>query len=175
VVNAPISVETLLNAKVNGVTVVDGAVLAAGTYAVTGAGGKDVGPFRASIALSQPLLVTSTVPNPVPRSQDLTLSWTGGGTDQVTISGSSSVAAPGSTPSQPIIDSGVFTCVTTGDKGTFTVPTAILQQLPAANGSVTVSSNSKTVDFTAPLIAGGNLDFGYFSTGFSSRFAVAFK
>ena len=168
--NATISTETLLNAKVNGVTVVNGAVLAAGTYTVTGAGGKDVGPFTASIVLSQPLVVTSTVPSTIPRSQDFTLSWNGGGTEAVIITGASSVAAPGSTPASPIVDSGVFKCMTTGDKRTFTVPASILGQLPAAKGSITVSSNNQNINFTAPLTAGGNLDSGYFSTGFSSRF-----
>ncbi|HYM12403.1 MAG TPA: hypothetical protein VEU62_16825 [Bryobacterales bacterium] len=175
VVNAPLSIETLLNGKVNGVTVVNGAVLTAGTYTVTGPGGKDVGPFQASITLSQPLVVTSAVPNPVPRSKDLTISWTGGGTEQVTITGGSSVPAPGSAPGHPIIDSTQFTCVTTGDKGTFTVPASILQQLPAAKGSITISSNYKMTTFTAPLVAGGNLDYGFFYTGFQSRFSTAFN
>ena len=175
VVNAPISVETLLNAKVNGVTVVNGAVLAAGTYTITGPGGKDVGPFQASIDLSQPLTVTSTVPGTIPRGQDFVISWTGGGTDQVTITGGSSLAAPGNTAAHPIIDSGSFTCVTTGDKGTFTVPASILEQLPAAKGSINVSSNNKMTTFTAPLVAGGNIDYGYFATGFQNRFRVAFN
>jgi uncharacterized protein (TIGR03437 family) len=168
--NATLSTATTLNARVNGVTVVNGGVLAAGSYTVTGAGGKDVGPFKTSITLSQPLVVTSTVPTTIPRSQDLTLSWTGGGTDAVIISGASSVAAPGSTAANPIVDSGTFTCMTTGDKRTFTIPASILGQLPAARGSITVSSNSQNISFTAPLTAGGNLDAGYFSTGFSSRF-----
>ena len=99
--NATISTATTLNARVNGVTVVNGGVLAAGTYTVTGAGGKDVGPFKASITLSQPLVVSSTVPGTIPRSQDLTLSWNGGGTDAVIITGSSSVAAPGIDRRQP--------------------------------------------------------------------------
>jgi len=173
--NAPISIETLLNAKVNGVTVVNGAVLAAGSYTITGPGGKDVGPFQATIMMSQPLLVASTIPNPIPRTQDFTIKWTGGGTDTVTISGSASVAAPGSTPANVMVDSGVFRCLTTGDKGTFTVPGSILQQLPAGKGSLTLSSNNKMTTFTAPLVAGGNLDYGYFYAGFQNRFSTAYQ
>ena len=175
VVNAPLSVETLLNARVGGVTVVNGAVLAAGTYTITGAGGRDVGPFQASIPMSQPLSVTSTVPSSLQRSQDLTLAWAGGGTDPVVITGFSSVAAPGSTPGNPVLDLGIFTCVTTGDRQGFTVPTSVLQQLPAANGSITISSNNATINFTAPMVAGGNLDYGYFTTGFSNRFTVSYR
>jgi hypothetical protein len=166
--NALLSIETILNGKVNGVTVVNGAVLTASTYTVTG--GKDVGPFQASIQMPEPLVVTSAIPNPVPRSQDLVISWTGGGTEQVTISGGANVAAPGSTPANPIVDSTQFTCVTTGDKGTFTVPASILQQLHAAKGSITISSNYKMTTFTAPLVAGGNIDYGFFYTGFQNRF-----
>ena len=174
IVNAPISTATLLNGKVNGVTVVDGAVLSAGTYTVTGPGGKDVGPFQASIDMAEPVTVTSAVPATILPAQDFVITWTGGGTDQVTISGGSSVQAPGSTPANPIIDSGQFTCVTTADVGTFTVPASVLQQLPAANGSVKVSSNYMTT-FTAPLVAGGNIDCGFFYTGFENRYRVAYN
>ena len=167
--DATISTATTLNARVNGVTVVSGGVLAAGTYTVTGAGGKDVGPFK-PLTLSQPLVVSSTVPATIPRRQDLTLSWNGGGTDAVIITGSSSVAAPDRPPPTRWSNSGTFTCMTTGDKRTFTIPASILGQLPAARGSITVTSNSQNINFTAPLTAGGNLDAGYFSTGFSSRF-----
>ena len=74
----------------NGVTVVNGGVLAAGTYTVTGAGGKDVGPFKPhhSVAAAGG---HQHGPRHDSTSQDLTLSWNGGGTDAVTITGSSSV------------------------------------------------------------------------------------
>lgn len=177
--NVPITALTILSSKVSGVAALDGSVLAAGTYTFTSSGGKDVGPFVASIKISQPLVVTGGLPSTVVRSQDLSIAWTGGGTDPVTISGSSSVRAPGSTATNVMVDSGVFRCVTTADKGAFTVPSSILQQLPASSagssGGLNVSSNSAIVTFTAPLAAGGNLDYGYFSTGYDNRSNPVFK
>ena len=65
--------------------------------------------------------------------------------------------------------------MTTADKGGFTVPASVLQQVPAANGSLNVSSNNEMSTFTAPLVAGGNLDYGFFSAGFANQFSVAYK
>jgi uncharacterized protein (TIGR03437 family) len=175
IVKVPISVQTILNGQVAGVTVIAGAVYTAGTYKITGMGGKDVGQFQASITMVQPLTVTGTIGKSISRSADLPIAWTGGGTQVVTITAASAVAAPGSTPTAPITDSGVVTCVTTADKGGFTIPTALLQQLPAANGSVTVVSNSATVNFTAPLVAGGNVDPANLGAGFQSRFSATWK
>jgi hypothetical protein len=78
-----------------------GAFLTPGDYTMSGPGGKDVGPFQATIRMSQPLVVTSKITTPIARSQSLTISWSGGGTDVVEISGSSAVAAacaPGDRP-----------------------------------------------------------------------------
>ncbi len=173
--NVPISVQTLLNGQVAGVTVVAGAVLTAGIYTVTGSGGKDVGPFQATTTLVQPLVVTGMIGKSISRSADLPIAWTGGGAQTVTITAAAALAAPGSTPANPIEDSGIVTCVTTADKGGFTIPTAMLQKLPAANGSVTVVSNGATLNFTAPLVAGGNVDFTNIGSGFQSRFSATFQ
>ena len=171
----PISTITLLNGNNPGVTATNGAVLAAGTYTVTGAGGKDVGPFQATIQMAQPLVVTGGVPTEVDRNVPISITWTGGGTSQVTISGGSSVPAPGNTAANPLIDSGQFSCITTADKGGFTVPASILQQMPVGSGNVRLSSNYLMNNFTAPLVAGGNLDFGYFYTGFENLFNPSYK
>jgi uncharacterized protein (TIGR03437 family) len=175
IVNVPLSAETILNGQVAGVTVIAGAVYTAGTYTITGPGGKDVGQFQTTTTLVQPLTVTGTIGKDISRGSDLPIAWTGGGTQTVTITASAAVAAPGSTPSSPITDSGVVTCVTTADKGGFTIPTAMLQQLPAANGAVTIVSNAPVTNFTAPLVAGGNLDLGYLNSGFQSRFSAIYQ
>jgi uncharacterized protein (TIGR03437 family) len=171
IVNVPVTAETILNGQVGGVTVIAGAVYTAGNYTITGQGGKDVGKFQTSITLVQPLVVTGTIGKSISRSADLPIAWTGGGTQTVTITAAAAAAIPGSQS----IDSGVVTCVTTADKGGFTIPTAMLQQLPAANGSVTLVSSAATVDFKAPLVAGGNIDFGYLGAGFQSRFSATYK
>ena len=172
-VNVPLSAQTLLNGQVGGVTVVAGGVLAAGTYTVNGLGGNDVGKFQTSITIPQPLVVTGTIGKNISRSVDLPIAWTGGGTLPVTISAASALAVPGTNPQQ--IDSGVVTCVTTADKGGFTIPTGMLQQLPAANGSVTLVVNTAAIGFTAPLVAGGNVDIAQIGAGFQSRFTATWQ
>ena len=173
VVNVPLSAETLLNGQVGGVTVVGGGVLAAGTYTVNGMGGNDVGKFQTSITIPQPLVVTGTIGKSISRSADLPIAWTGGGTLPVTITATSAAAIAGTNPQQ--IDSGVVTCVTTADKGGFTIPTGMLQQLPAANGAVTIVSDSAAISFTAPLVAGGNVDVAQIGAGFQSRFTATYQ
>lgn len=153
-------------------------VISAGTYTVSGAGGADIGPFTANITIGQPLTITGGLPATVNRSQDLPINWTGGAsTDIVIIAGTSSVLASG-TAQNGTYNSATFTCTTTGDKHTFTVPTAILQQLPAtpsgaasgsAVGSLAVLTTSTPSSgnglFTAPLKAGGSTDYGLFTAG----------
>lgn len=173
--NASVSVQTLLNGQVGGVTVVAGVVLEAGLYRITGMGGKDIGPFETTLTLVDPLTIKGTIGKSISRGSDLAIAWTGGGDQTVTITAAAAVAAPGSTPTHPITNSTVVTCVTTADKGGFTIPTAMLQQLPAANGSVTIVSNSATGTFTAPLVSGGNVDFATIGSGFQSRFSASYK
>ncbi len=47
--------------------------------------------------------------------------------------------------------------------------------MPVGNGNVRLSSNYAMSTFTAPLVSGGNLDFGYFYTGFQNSFNPDFK
>jgi uncharacterized protein (TIGR03437 family) len=152
-------------------------LITAGTYSLTGGGGTDVGKFTANITIDQPLTVTGGLPATVVRSQGLPLAWTGGGTDLVIITGVSSVATSG-TLSNGTVTSGTFTCITTADKLSFTVPSSILQQLPAtpagassttAGGILSIFANSQPSTgnglFTAPLVPTGNTDSGLFLAG----------
>lgn len=131
-----------------------------GTYTLSGAGGKDVGKFTASMTLGSPL--TITLPATVNRSQSLALNWTGGAsTDLVTIVGSSSGAAGGTTQ---------FVCSTTAGAQNFTVPQSVLGQLPASTTSASggpsgfigvlssTAPNSSSGLFMAPLTAGGSVN-----------------
>src|ERR1039457_142012 len=52
--------------------------LVAGTYTLSGAGGKDVGTFSTSLTLGSPLTITGGLPSTVTRSAGLPLNWTGG-------------------------------------------------------------------------------------------------
>jgi hypothetical protein len=128
-----------------------------GTYLLKGAGGKDVGPFSASLTLGSLLTITGGLPGTVTRNAGLTLNWTGGNsTDLVEIFGSS-----GSTSG-----TATFACITTAGAGTFTVPASILNQLPAVTaaagtGFLGVFSSPAAASgsslFSAPLTAGGSI------------------
>jgi len=152
--------------SIGGITIpgsVNGTIVA-GTYNLNGAGGKDVGKFNASVTIGTPLTVTGGLPSSITRSAGYTLNWTGGlPTDYVEIIGSSS-GATGSTATE-------FICTTTAAPGTFTIPSAVLTQLPvsAANGGFLEVASTPNVtngnllsgNFTAPLTAGGSVT-GYF-------------
>ena len=139
---------------------VDGTIVP-GTYTLNGAGGADVGKFNASVSIGSPLTVTGGLPGSVVRNSGLTLNWTGGNaTDLVEIFGSSSTATTGGTTTE-------FICLTTAAQKTFTVPSSVLNQLPAStSGSLAVLSSvaptSANGQFTAPLTAGGDINFGTF-------------
>jgi uncharacterized protein (TIGR03437 family) len=164
--------------------------ISAGTYTLTGAGGADVGGFTTSILVNSPLTVTGSLPSTVNRSQNLPIAWTGGGTDVVVIQGTSAVLISGSTSgNNAVYDAALFTCRTTADKGSFSVPSSILLQLPAtpANaltagtgfGSLTVLTSSTPGPnngmFTAPLKAGGNIDLGLFVAGIGTASTPAYQ
>jgi uncharacterized protein (TIGR03437 family) len=144
------------------------ATLVAGTYAVAGAGGKDVGSFNAQITLGTPLTLSPGLPSSVNRSAGLTLNWTGGNpSDLVEIVGSSSTTT--GTGASAIYDTWTFICTTNAGAQTFTVPSSILLQLPAIAASSTTgggflefASAVNPTSFTAPLTAGGSIDSGTF-------------
>jgi len=140
--------------------------LVAGQYTFAGPGGADVGNFSVNLTLGNPLVVTGGLPTTVNRSSPLTLNWTGGNSsDLVEIVGTSSTSTGSGT--SLVTDSWTFICTTTAGAGTFTVPSSILQQLPASqvvsgvsSGSLTFGSATAPATFTAPLKAGGNIDTG---------------
>jgi uncharacterized protein (TIGR03437 family) len=152
-----------------------------GTYTVAGTGGPDVGPFSASLAVPGNFSWTNqaALPDPIPRSTNLNITWTGGGSGVVAIIGLSGVQA-GGTQQNPLYDSAVFVCTAPASAGSFSVPASVLQQLPAApsaasiGGSnlglltVTATSDFNQGRFNAPLTAGGNIDVAYMSYSIGS-------
>ncbi len=157
--------------SIPGVTAGVGTIVA-GTYTLSGAGGKDVGKFNASVNVGAPLTITGGLPSTVTRSSGLTLNWTGGlSSDLVEIFGSSSSTT--GTGNSAVTDTVSFFCLTTAGPGTFTVPASILTQLPAVAVSSsglggflevvsTINPTSGNGLFTAPLTAGGSIDSGLF-------------
>jgi hypothetical protein len=103
--------------------------LSPGTYTVSGPGGAHVGPFSASITIPTPLVWSNqSAITSVARSQDLRVTWTGGGaSEQAIIFGASSDAAS--------TTSGVFICYENASAGGFTVPSYVLSALPASGST----------------------------------------
>jgi uncharacterized protein (TIGR03437 family) len=117
-------------------------------YVFNGSGGADVGGFSTTVSFPNPLLVwaNQNAASTVGRNQGLTVSWTGGAPGTyVMISGSS---ASGTV-------SGGYTCIAPQTAGTFTVPSYILQSLPAGTGTTTVQNSTNFSTFSAT-----GLDFG---------------
>jgi uncharacterized protein (TIGR03437 family) len=163
--------------------------IAAGTYTITGAGGDGVGAFTASVRLSGvPTWTNQAAITAVNRSQPLTINWTGAAADDyVVVTGSAGNLVGGS---QGTYRGASFFCTARGNANSLTVPTSILQQLPAvpavdlASGaapnaigvlSVAVANNENNGRFTAPLRAGGNIDYGFFSYVFGGLKTLAYQ
>jgi hypothetical protein len=139
-----------------------------GSYTVSGGGGTGgnaVGSFSSQITIPAPVTWTnSTQTTNVPRSGDLTVNWTGADPNGfVTITGISAVGgALGPTATSPGV---AFLCIAPGAPGTFTIPSVVLQALPASSttsviptGFLLVGGAGVPVKFSAP-----NLDAGYLS------------
>ncbi len=151
--------------------------LVQGSYTIAGTGGPDVGAFSASIAFPGAFTWTNenSVPAVVSRSQNLPVTWMGGGDGLVFINGFAGMQVAGGTLTNPIFDVAVFTCFAQASAGNFTIPSSVLQQLPqvsadptsGAIGNILVGAIPDTTRgqgvFSAPLTAGGSIDFGYFS------------
>lgn len=135
-----------------------------GTVTFTGNGGNVVGSFSVTFPVSSGSLswTNETSITTISRSSGVNVTWTGAdpnGTVQITgysVGGTSTAGAAGAG----------FTCTAPGIAGKFTVPSNVLLALPAsadfsssllpvATGSLSVSSMSAPVQFTAT-----GLDFG---------------
>jgi uncharacterized protein (TIGR03437 family) len=142
--------------------------LSSGSWMISGTGGQDVSAFQASFSIPRMLNVTAA-PLVINRNQPYSVSWTGGGTgdsDYVSVVGVSTgpdVTTPG------LHTIGVFFCTALARAGQFTVPANITAQLPAeifgqnAFGVVLLqaATSAGANAFTAPLVAGGNIDAGF--------------
>ena len=173
---------TLYSTGLLGIGATGRPTLAAGTYTVAGTGGADVGPFSASITLPGDFVWTnqSSIPNPIPRASPLTVTWTGGAGGLVNVLGAALTRAGGTGASATYSALG-FNCTAPASAGSFTVPSSILQQLPAVSGDATTASfgllslfavpdvSTGQGTFTAPLTAGGTIDVG--ALGFEVAFS----
>lgn len=140
-----------------------------GDYTITGPGGADVGPFTAKLTVDAPVTWTNAdtigtacgMSRCVNRSNDLRIEWQGGDSKRlVTVQGIASV--PRSNPAIGVI----FTCTERSDRGSLTVPAAILSALPASseeNGVLNFSVISNGEPFTASGIDWGTISYTQFA------------
>ena len=160
--------------------------LGQGTYTITGPGGADVGSFTARLEVPGSFSWTNqaSIPATIPRSSGLNITWSGGGAGLVSISGVAA-AVVGGTQTNPVLDAAVFVCTAQASAGNFTVPSTVLQQLPAVSADVTSGSigllsigaipGANAGTFTAPLTAGGNVDSAAFIYSIGSSKSVGFN
>jgi hypothetical protein len=99
-----------------------------GIYTIdNGAGGADIGPFSATLNVPQSVNWTSQpqLLGNIPRSQDLTITWSGGGPDStVVIFGGTALPV-----NNPFV--GEFLCSARAGDGQFTIPSYVLANVPA--------------------------------------------
>jgi uncharacterized protein (TIGR03437 family) len=115
-----------------------------GTYTFTTSGGSDVGAIEGQIVMPAAIQWTNaSSAATVDRTQGLTVNWTGGDPNGfVTISGYSTLSSGNA--------GAIFSCTAATSAGTFTVPAAVTQALPASTtGGLTVTGVSAPVPFTA--------------------------
>lgn len=90
-----------------------------------GSGGADVGPFNVKFTIPKVINWTN-ITAPVPRSQDLAITWSGAGAnDGVAILGITGVPSNG--PLAPYLE---FLCVERASAGQFNVPSLLLSLIP---------------------------------------------
>ncbi len=146
--------------------------LTQGTYTITGAGGTDIGAFKASMDFPGSFVWTNqnNIADPIPRGSALPITWTGGGTGLVAIAGAA-LRQTGGTQQNPIYEATLFSCVAQASAGSFTVPSSVLQQLPVVSNDMTTGSFGNLSVLAIPDVskgqgvfsAGGTIDQGFFS------------
>ena len=140
--------------------------LSPGTYTVNnGSGGKDVGAFNVNITVPPVFTWTnySTITS-VPRSQPLTVNWTGGDPNSdVYLFGGSGVSATAVV---------YFECRAHGSDQTLTVPVSILQALPstATISGIALGSLQMETGNAAPL-ASNPTGLDLFDVGFTQVYS----
>ena len=141
-----------------------------GTYTLSGTGGSQIGPF--SIAAKFPTSFTVTNMSSlttVNRTQPLTINWTGSGFDTVEIQFNTT------TETSTTVNLLGLNCAVPASLGTYTIPAAALAYLSPGSSQMqvtadtsngyTLSQESSTDPNTImPLVSGGLVDFGGFST-----------
>jgi hypothetical protein len=140
------------------------ALMGGSAYTFTGPGGKDVGPFTATLTFPIPLNWTNESSiAAVTESQGQEITWTGGATGTyVEISGDSTSA--------DFSVSASFVCLAPAGDQQFTIPSYVLLSMPTGTGDLGVYSFANPTSFTAH-----GIDYGYAITGVESSENVTYQ
>ncbi|HUS06797.1 MAG TPA: hypothetical protein VMZ52_10895, partial [Bryobacteraceae bacterium] len=157
--------------------------LSGGKWTMSGAGGSEVGAFSVSTTISPLITWIGPQEGEIARNS-LRFTWSGGGSapeDVVYLSGYSTIV----NRVDPYQSQGKrFQCTAPAGPGSFTVPSVITAQLPAAPaespstayfGSVGFSTRGGSPFTSAPLTAGGSIDGGVFAWVVRDERTVTFK
>jgi hypothetical protein len=133
-----------------------GAFLVPGDYTITGAGGKDVGPFTATINIP----ISPTLTNPaaaksltVSRTQPMTVTWNpNGSTGHLELV--LEVYPDANT-------AGIVTCLVPASAGSFTIPSYVLSSLPTGGGArFSFQLGDRVGAATSSIFSAPGIDFG---------------
>ncbi|MBN9663778.1 MAG: hypothetical protein J0H49_36600 [Acidobacteria bacterium] len=155
--------------------------LTPGTYTLSGTGGTAIDAFNATIDLGAPVTWTNKASiNEIDRGNPLSIVWTPGpAADIVTVTG----MAIGPVPGAPKAIGRLFTCQAPADAGGLTVGADILQLMPVTGGSedsmgllsVLQSNTPPNGRFKAPLVGGGETEYGQIGYTYGGQKSVNFQ
>jgi uncharacterized protein (TIGR03437 family) len=140
--------------------------LSPGAYTVdNGAGGRDVGAFTATLNIPAPINWTNLDSiTTIPRAQNLEITWSGGGPNDMVYIAGTSVLSQSATQISSV--GATFFCTAPASAGRFTVPALVMLSLPPSavvsgipTGNLLLSGGPPFVNFTAPGIDYGYLNF----------------
>ncbi len=140
-----------------------------------GPGGPQVGAFSASLTIPSSTVVwaNQAALSNIPRSQDLTVTWTGGDAGGL-------VAVFGSAADPSVGAGAAFTCSARADAGTLTIPSWVLAALPASgvdpSNGLTVGGLSLGTTVPQPTrFTATGIDAGFFNWAFIQLKNVVFQ
>lgn len=155
-----------------------------GEYKLAGTGGDEVAAFEASLNLSKAAEWSNRAAiNEINRSSDLVVTWTPGpARDAVLLFGMASTEAAAE-EEEEVGNVTAFYCQAPADRGSLSVPAAVLQRMPVTAGlenafsALSFSHESRPPNgvFRAPLTDGKQTAEGAFTFSFGRQKSVTFK
>jgi hypothetical protein len=120
-----------LNASIAGISPATQTYLEPGSYMLSSSGGRDIGAFNANVDVPQPLVWTNRDQvTTINRAQGFTVNWSGGGANNP-------VFIVGGGADMPSNSASIFVCSAPGNASSFTVPPAVLANIPASRERLT--------------------------------------